>query len=257
MAENNGLYYKVDGDKELLKPRDTISGTSITVPKSNVAEVPLDFTKKEGVLSPSLFIIISGGVKREKQYFQRISDCKVFPRIKIEFRAKDSVTGEEGLSPRKMHKEAVRIKEIYDESKSTDIDDKIFLVADVDLFLNELKEIKPLCEVAKIKLVVSNSCFEIWLYYGHESEKPIDFKVPSDIAKISSEFKAYLNQKVPGGVDPRKAIFNIEQAITNAKKNYIADSNGIPVLFSTDMFKLAEELVQLIKPELEREKRRQ
>ncbi len=55
---------------------------------------------------------------------------------------------------------------------------------------------------------------------------------------------------IPGGVKPQKAILNIYINIENAKKNYNEDGDGIPVLFSTNMFLLAEELLPLIEPEL-------
>ena len=49
---------------------------------------------------------------------------------------------------------------------------------------------------------------------------------------------------------PEKAILSIYPNIENAKKNYNEDENGIPMLFSTNMYLLAEALLLLIEPEL-------
>lgn len=55
---------------------------------------------------------------------------------------------------------------------------------------------------------------------------------------------------IRGGVKTTRAILNIYQNIENARKAFKVDNNGIPVLFSTNMFELAENLLPLIEPEL-------
>lgn len=212
--------------------------------------VAAGYTKTEGVLSPALFIIVSGGEKRERDYFMLISDMTTFPRIDIKFVANVAGTPEGGLSPDKMYEEAVRLKADYDEGRPADIEDRMFLLSDVDHFVVELQRIKPFCEKDGMELIVSNPCFELWLYYGKYSEEPLDFGIPDDKLKISSCFKTYLGNKVTGGVNPTKAIFDVDTAIYNAGMNYEIDDKGIPVLFSTSMFMLAKELKPLIDPEL-------
>ena len=248
---STNLYSKSDGTKELLdipEKNKTTVGSSETMSSMPII---VGYSKIEGNLSPALFIIISGGVKREKDYFQIISkNVTGFPRIKIEFIAKNQ-SGEEGLSPRKMFEVALKIKEDYDKSKDDDIEDNTFLIVDVDLFMSEILEIKPQCEQLNMQLIISNSCFEIWLYYGEFDLKPADFKIPRKYAKISSEFKRYLGDKVPGGINPIKALLKIENAISNAKLNYELDENDIPKLFSTNMFILAEQIFELIKDDLD------
>ena len=83
------------------------------------------------------------------------------------------------------------------------------------------------------------SCFEVWLYYAEKSDRPVDFVIPQNKLEISSFFKTWANTHIKGGLKPTKAIFNIEQNITNAKKNYVEET-GFPTLFSTQMFRLAE-----------------
>lgn len=256
MSDINNPYIKNDGNEPerepIIKPVIAIQQNRL----SEVVKISDDYIKKEGHLSASLFIIVSGGIKREKDYFSRIMDFKSFPRIKIYFISKNEETGEEGLSPDKMFNEALKIKEKFqDYYKNNDDEfekDTIYLVIDVDDFYDKILQIKPLCKNEKFNLIVSNSCFEIWLYYGKNYEYPKDFEIPENKSKISSEFKKYIGDKFKGGIDPRKAIFDIKTAIENSKKNYKEDENEIPELFSTNMFKLATKLLPLTETELQK-----
>ena len=98
----------------------------------------------------------------------------------------------------------------------------------------------------KLSLITSNPCFEIWLYYGKCQPPLQDFIIPSDPLKMSQALKRYLNEKVKGGINPKWAICDVETATRNAKKAYSEDNNGLPTLFSTNMFVLTEELLPLI-----------
>lgn len=62
--------------------------------------------------------------------------------------------------------------------------------------------------------------------------------------------KRFVHDKT-GGVNPTKAIYDIETNIRNARATYVADANGIPTLFSTNMFELAERIQPLLKDGLE------
>ena len=146
--------------------------------------------------------------------------------------------------------ETALLKQQHYKSSQTDIPDKMFIVSDVDHFYNDLLRIKPKCENSDISLIISNSCFEIWLYYGKFSDKPSDFVIPDNHLKISQFFKTYLGDKVKGGANPKDAIFDIFVAIKNAKDNYEEDDYCLPKLFSTNMFLLAEDILPLIDKEL-------
>lgn len=100
-------------------------------------------------------------------------------------------------------------------------------------------------------MIVSNPCFEIWLYFGKFANKPNDFIIPENSLKISQCFKRYLGNKVHGGVNPKHAIFDINRAMQNAKKLYEEDENGLPSIFSTNMYQLSESILPLIKDELD------
>lgn len=208
------------------------------------------YSKEDGTMSPALFVIISGGIKREKDYFELIANIHYFPRIKIHFVAKLE-SGEDGLEPRKMYQAALEVQQKYEKSKSDDITDSLYLVVDMDDFEEQLHEIMPKCKESGLHLIISNCCFEVWLYYGKFPHKPVGFELPENKSKISSSFKTYLDTQVKGGVNPKKAILDIENAILHSKNNYEENVQGIPLLFSTQMHLLAEKIVPLIQHELQ------
>jgi hypothetical protein len=213
----------------------------------SIKDAGLYYRKEEGTRIPfSFLVIVSGGEVREKNYFKIISDQNRFKQIKIEF-VPDIGKG----NPDRLLGVA-KYKQKHYQTSQEDEPDKIFIVSDVDHFISELLRIKPECEKLGILLIISNSCFEVWLYYGKFNNRPTDFKIPDDVLKISQSFKTYLGTKIKGGIDPRKAILDIFENIQNAKVNYTEDQNGIPELFSTNMFLLAESLLPFIDTEIKK-----
>jgi hypothetical protein len=232
--------------------------TAFLKPEKNIEEkvVPLfvtikdageNYRKEEGILSPkSFYVIVSGGEVRERNYFQTISNQDNFGRIKIEFIADPKQLNPDGLL------EIAKYKQEHYKTSQESAPDKIFIVSDVDHFYNDLIRIKPECRKNNILLIISNPCFEIWLHYGKFDNKPTDFTIPDDSLKISKSFKTYLGGKAKGGVNPKSAIFDVVIAIQNAKNNYKEDKNGIPTIFSTNVFLLAEKILPLIDSELKK-----
>ena len=240
-------YSKSDGRRAELALGMVEKSTS---PNSQMPEIHLNasFQKEEGTLSPKTFwIIVSGGEAREKDYFKIVSQQAYFNRIKLKF-----IADPNKLSPKGMFETACYWDARYRSSRHEESEpDRFYLVSDVDHFMAELKEIKPLCEQAGFKLTISNSCFEVWLYYAFCNRVP-DFPIPENPLKISKNFKTWANTSIVGGLKSTQAIFRIRENIENAKKNYEEDETGIPKLFSTNMFLLAEELLPLINMELDK-----
>lgn len=209
----------------------------------------LRYSKPEATKLPhSLFVIYSGGTEREKDYFRLVvKNSDLFPFIRIAFYANPNFDGGGKPTIVKFAKE----KTIeYQESASEENSDHYFLVTDVDHFEDFLPEMRRECNENNIELIISNSCFEVWLYYAVKSNRPLDFVIPKNKLEISSSFKTWANTLIKGGLKPTKAIFNIEQNIVNAKNNYEEES-GIPTLFSTQMFMLAEQMLPFVNKGLE------
>ncbi len=219
-----------------------VESVSVSVPNSR-------YTKPEAFKIPqALFVIYSGGTEREKDYFRLIDRNSVlFPFVKIAFHAEPNFDG--GGKPSIVRFATEKTKE-YQESASNENTDHYFLLTDVDHFEQFLPEMQQKCNASNIELIVSNSCFEVWLYYAEKSNRPTDFIIPQNKLEISSSFKTWANIQIKGGLKPTKAIFNIEQNIANAKKNYV-EENGFPTLFSTQMFRLAEQMLPFVNDGLE------
>jgi hypothetical protein len=249
MSENLNSYSKSDGikpERAIIKRNEIQFANDIVLVTNEVAQ---DYLKKEKNLDTALFIIISGGEKKERQYFSCIlSQPQKFSKIKIHFLSKKK----EGLQTFELLETANKIRCKLEDSE-VDHSDSFFLLSDRDHFYPEILAIKPECDKERYCLIVSNPCFEIWLYYSYFELLPSDdgFQLP-EVKQMSSEFKGFLNQKsaLKGGVDPRKAIFEIKSAIINSRQKYKEDELGIPELFSTNMFELAEVLLPLIEKEI-------
>ena len=233
-------------------PRKEPSGSSSQKQKREVSNGFIQskalfkgYSKAESWRTPKTFyVLISGGEKREKDYFKMLLSGDKFKRIKLSFEVDAKRLYPEGLLQTAIDKKK------YYASSQEDAPDHFFIISDIDHFYNDLVKIQPQCTKEHIELIMSNPCFEIWLYYGREKNPPKDFVIPTDRLKISQTFKTYLGTKVKGGVNPKKALFDIKSAIDHAEKHYEKDDNGIPKLFSTNMFVLASQLLPLIDEEL-------
>lgn len=93
----------------------------------------------------------------------------------------------------------------------------------------------------------SNPCFELWLYYHFYPQKP-NF----ENHQISSIWKTKLNEMVSGGFDSRKHSLMIADAIENAKSNYNINDNGRPNVGSTEVFKLAQSIYNILEKKIDR-----
>ena len=203
------------------------------------------YSKAENLIQPeAFFVVFSNGEVREKNYFQwMMNHCA---KIRLEFFSNP-------ISPDDLLADVLAKKKEYDSTASEEVPDTYYMVTDVDHFYKTILRSKPDYEKENIRMVVSNPCFEVWLYYSKRSDKFEGFVMPKELLKLSQEVKHFLNKQIPGGCNPKKAIFDIRENIMNARKNYDEDENGIPVLFATNMFFLAEDVLPYIVDELEQE----
>ena len=207
------------------------------------------YTKGEGIVLPKAFVVIfSGGNVREPDYFKLIlSNPSRFPMLKLKILPEDRYYAKH--EPRVFTYAETETK-AYRSSASTEQPDDYYVVTDVDVFMPHIIVFKPRFEAHGIKMIVSNPCFEVWLYYSKRTDKLDGFVAPQNPDAISSEVKRFVHDKT-GGVNPTKAIYDIDTNIRNARATYVADANGIPALFSTNMFELAERIQPLLKDGLE------
>lgn len=214
---------------------------------SEVLNISSAYQKQDGVFSTSLVFVISGGEKKERDFLYELIKQRQLHSLKVAFKSKDG----QGLHPYQMQKEWEKIQ----NDKLVAIDgqtyhlksmDKIFLLSDVDEYYSQLEKIFMNHSIDdRGQWIVSNPCFEIWLYYCYLNQPEKDLQVLASLpeTKRSQEMKSKAATLVSGGMNPRLAFEKMEEGIRHSKDHYAVDSNGIPVLFATQMHELAQYLV--------------
>jgi hypothetical protein len=207
------------------------------------------YTKGEGMVLPKAFVVIfTGGNVREPDYFKLVVlNPSLFPMLKLKILPEDRYYANH--EPRVFTYAETETK-AYRSSANKEHPDDYYVVTDVDVFMPHIITFKPRLESQGIKMMVNNPCFEVWLYYSKRTDRLDGFVAPKNPDAISSEVKRFVHDKT-GGVNPTKALYDLETNIRNARTNYAVDANGIPTLFSTDMFILAERIQPLLKDGLE------
>lgn len=211
-------------------------------PSQTVAVPSSRYSKGEGLIEPTaFFVVFSNGTEREKDYLEWIRNNS--KRVRLEFFGIPE-------SPDDLLLKLLKKKKEYDETASSVHPDKFYAVTDVDHFYNDIIRSRDGYSSNSIRLIISNPCFEVWLYYSKREDKFEGFEMPEEHLKLSKAVKHFLDVKIPGGCNPKKAVLDIRENIVRAKKNYSVDKNGIPDLFSTNMFILAENLLPYISDEI-------
>ena len=144
----------------------------------NIPHVDVAYEKQEGILSSNLLFVLSGGEKKEKDFLQELIQKRELHSLKVLFMSKKG----QGLLPYQMQEKWLEIQDcgkivIEDQIYHLDAMDKIFLLSDVDEFYEQLLEIsKDTVAGDQGQWIISNPCFEIWLYYCYlnNPEKDLD-----------------------------------------------------------------------------------
>lgn len=240
-------YSKGDAFKEVGEAKNARSVTTDSAVPS--IESLTGYTKGEGMIQPKAFVVIfSGGNVREPDYFKLVVlNPSLFPLLKLKILSEDRYFA--GHEPRVFSYAETETK-AFRESASPESPDDYYVVTDVDVFMPHIISFKPRLETQGIRMIVSNPCFEVWLYYSKRTDRLDGFVAPTNPDAISSEVKKFVHVKTRG-VNPTKAIYDIETNIRNARATYAEDAYGIPTLFSTNMFQLAECILPLLNDGLE------
>ena len=215
----------------------------------SVDNLSSDYSKGEATIETKIVFIISGGDKREKDYFKMLMKDRHIRRLKIAFISKKG----QGLVPSQMFelaKEYLSNKRFVTEtdSFSIDADDTLYLVQDVDEFETDIRKMfEKGNEIQQATWIVSNPSIEVWLFY-HKFNTPkgyLDEGLNKPLKERSQWLKHKLDELVPGGVNPINAFADIRIAIANSKANY-KECNGLPDVYSTQMHILAEDILNTL-----------
>ena len=244
MKMNNKLRLYTKNNPEELE----FEGISKSAPQLQSVASPLNITVDDRYIKPESFkeaksfiVIFSGGKETEKKYFHILGNSKLFPDFRCDFLPEPKFKN--GMEPLVFDFAETQI-ERYKSSESESSPDKYYIVSDVDDFYESLVRNKERCDSMGASLVISNPCFEVWLYYSKFSDCFEGCVMPQDKHKYSQTIKTWYNRK--GTIDVKYALFDIKQNIQNARANYQEDENLIPQQFSTSMYRWAEDNLSVI-----------
>lgn len=205
------------------------------------------YSKTDGVFSYNIVCVISGGEKRESNFLDELISKEKLRSLRVAFLSKEG----QGLQPYQMQ---VRWSEIQKTGK-IDIDgltyildevDKVFLLSDVDEFYNQLVKIfAERSENDSGQWIISNPCFEMWLYYCFKNSPLTDLASiePLSVDKRSQELKRLGDIVVNGGLNPFRAFEKMSEGIKHSLEHYAEDEIAIPILFATQMHQMAQYLI--------------
>lgn len=201
-------------------------------------------------VAKSIFIFCEG-YRREYDYFKYFRD--IDSRINIEVYKLNPHENNSPLGLLKIAEECIISTTHNPRPKFDFLDgDEVWIVLDTDLD----KKRSRLPQIAKVRfactsrknwfLAQSNPCFEVWLNYHFKKTVP-------QMARVFAckKWKEHLGKTVNGGFDSRKHPLFIQEAAKNSANNY-STLFGEPMLGATDVFKLANNIVPLIKTKLDK-----
>ena len=159
------ICYRENEEQTDAKDRQTNVGDSEANNVIIASNVSPNYQKGDSFREPSLFFIISGGEKRERDFLKELINSKESTALKALFLSKKG----QGLHPDQMQKEWQKIRKdgkfiIDDQTYYLEKIDEVFLLTDVDEFHDQLQKIlssKPKDDSGR--WIISNPCFEIWL----------------------------------------------------------------------------------------------
>lgn len=208
---------------------------------------PKRYERKEPSRDSRKIYIYCEGNRREYDYFRFFRGLSSNVNI-IPIPSKDGKT-----DPKKLKEAACMDFFGTDESNPVfTLDEKqndmVWFVIDTDEWGSKIGELREFClsrnngtDIDVWHVAQSNPCFEIWLYYHFFDKKPSAGSVA-----LFSSLKNFVDTMISGGFDSRKHPDLIGIAIDNAFTNY-NEQNGMPDLFSTEVYKLGKEILPFVK----------
>lgn len=184
--------------------------------------------------SGKLIFVVTEGEKREPQYFKQFS--KDHSRFKVVVANRNP---SDDNSPLGLLKLAEEFKESIASSEEYQIyaSDEFWVVFDVDRW-PELASFIQRAQHRDWNVAISNTCFEVWLFYHFFADLP-----EQDLSQWDGDaWKQYVDEKIPGGFDSSKHWTKYEDAVRNAKRKY-SENNGLPIPGCTSVFRIFEEFV--------------
>jgi hypothetical protein len=189
-----------------------------------------------------LFAIVCEGGKREPDYFKKFQYLS--KKIKVDV-IESCVTDDEmqiyfddKSSPKWVLERAIK----YIDKVGLIDEDDLWIVIDRDKWKeDQIRELASYCDENKNwHLVVSNPCFEVWLYFHMKSD------ITLSEAISCHEFKAEIGRFDRGGYNPLIFIQRFQEAILNAKATDSDPDHFLPKHKETKVYQLGEAIVSKV-----------
>jgi hypothetical protein len=199
-------------------------------------------TPIELVRDYKLFAIACEGEKREPEYFKLFR----FLSKKIAVDVIEEIVSDEeamGINPNKSAPKWVLDRALkYIEKEGLSDEDDLWFVMDIDRWETaQLHEIASYCEkFPNWHIVLSNPCFEIWLYF--HKKKTFENSTSSNC----NDFKNEISTFEKGGYHPLKFIQHLPAAITNAKNADTDEKYFMPNYKVSKVYQLGEAVLQIV-----------
>ncbi len=237
-------------DRESLQPlHNTDVEADIDLDGGYLQSIP-NYSKQEGMLSQSLVYVISGGSETEKSFFKELILNRRITSVHVIFESKQN----QGLQPYQMNDKWQKARSegfinVEQMNYTLASVDKVYLVTDLDEFEDQLvKILANKVDDDNAKWIISNPCFEIWLYYCYSDgfATDLDELESVDVAHRSQRLSTICHEKLEGRMNPVKAFEFIQDGILRSKVSYKEKTSGIPELCCTQMYILAEYLLDVM-----------
>jgi hypothetical protein len=127
----------------------------------------------------------------------------------------------------------------YIEKNDLIDEDDLWLVIDRDKWADsQIRELASCCNnYPNWHLVISNPCFEVWLYFHKKAD------INSSASISCNDFKKEISSFEKGGYHPLKFIPNFQYAIDNAKANDSDVNHYMPKNKETKIYQLGEAIL--------------
>jgi hypothetical protein len=196
-------------------------------------------TPVELVRDYKLFAIACEGGKREPGYFNVFQYLS--SKIKVDV-IENYVTDDEmfrkyetNSAPKWVLDRAMK----YIEKNDLKDEDDLWLLIDKDRWTDpQIRELASYCDnYPNWHLVISNPCFEVWLYFHKKSD------IKFSISVSCNDFKKEISSFEKGGYHPLKFIPDFQKAIVNAKANDSDVNHFMPNVNETKVYQLGEAIL--------------
>ena len=199
-------------------------------------------TPTELVRDYKLFAIVCEGSKREPFYFNvfRYFSSKIAVDVIEEIVSDEEIRAVQSKksSPKWLLDRAL----IYIEKEGLNNEDDLWFVMDIDKWqVEQLRDIALHCEEnPNWHIVLSNPCFEVWLYFHKKAD------LSKSTSKSSQEFKTEIATLEKGGYHPYTFIPQLPEAIKNAKAMDTNPEHFMPDFKETKVYQLGEAFMHVI-----------